>query len=84
MAQVQEIVALMRRNSRGVRFADLCRVCDSYFGEARQKGTSHRVYKTPWPGDPRVNIQNDRGSAKAYQVRQVLRAIDRLEGENRA
>ena len=23
-----------------------------------------------WPGDPRVNIQNDRGMAKAYQVRQ--------------
>jgi len=66
---------------RNVRFADLCRVCDFYFGRARQQGTSHRVYRTPWPGDPRVNIQNDRGKAKAYQVRQVLRAIDRLLGE---
>jgi len=26
-----------------------------------------------------VNIQNDRGKAKAYQVRQVLDAIDRLK-----
>lgn len=33
----------------------------------------------PWPGDPRVNIQNSNGRAKAYQVRQVLEAIDRLE-----
>jgi len=50
-----------------------------YFGEARQTGSSHRVYKTPWVGDPRVNIQNDKGMAKAYQVRQVLKAIERLE-----
>jgi hypothetical protein len=49
-----------------------------YFGEPRRHGTSHRVYRTPWPGDPRVNIQNDRGKAKAYQVRQVLRAIEKL------
>jgi len=33
----------------------------------------------PWFGDPRVNIQNDRGKAKAYQVKQVLAAIDKLE-----
>lgn len=30
-------------------------------------------------GDPRVNIQNDKGKAKAYQVRQVLAAIDKKE-----
>lgn len=32
------------------------------------------------PGDPRVNIQEGKGGkAKDYQVRQVLRAIDKLE-----
>ena len=61
---------------------DLCRVCDHYFGAARQCGTSHRIYRTPWRGDPRVNIQNDKGMAKAYQVRQVLKAIERLQREN--
>lgn len=35
----------------------------------------------PWPGDPRVNILNDKGKAKAYQVRQVLKAIDKKEGK---
>ena len=33
-------------------------------------------------GDPRVNIQNSKGKAKPYQVRQVLQAVDRLEVEN--
>ena len=79
MVGVEEIVANMRRNPKGIRFRDLCKVCDFYFGEARQTGSSHRIYRTPWAGDPRVNIQNAGGMAKAYQVRQVLRAIDRLE-----
>ena len=79
MTIVKEMVAKMRRNPKGICFRDLCKVCDFYFGESRQTGSSHRIYKTPWPGDPRVNIQNAGGMAKAYQVRQVLRAIDRLE-----
>ena len=81
MAELGAIVAAMRRNSRNVRFWDFCRVCDAYFGAARKSGGSHRVYKTPWLGDPRVNIQNAKGKAKAYQVRQVLRAIEKLENE---
>ena len=40
------------------------------------------MYKTPWAGDPRVNVQNSKGKAKAYQVRQVLMAIDRLENSD--
>jgi hypothetical protein len=81
MARLEEIIADMRRNPHGIRFLDLCRLCDFFFGKARQGGSSHRLYKTPWQGDPRVNIQNDKGIAKPYQVRQVLRAIDRLEAE---
>ena len=69
----------MRRNQRNVAYNDLYRVCEDYFGKPRQAGTSHAVFKMPWPGDPRVNIQNDKGVAKAYQVRQVLKAIDKKE-----
>ena len=62
-----------------VRFADLKKVCDEWFGKPRQTGSSHAVYKTPWPGDPRVNIQNAKGKAKPYQVRQVLWAIEQMQ-----
>ena len=79
MASVASILAEMRRNPKGIRFNDLCKVCDHYFGEPRQRGSSHRVYKIPWIGDPRVNIQNQKGKAKPYQVRQVVKAINRLE-----
>ncbi len=80
MSRVEDILAGMRENPRNIRYADLCRVCDQYFGQPRQESTSHRIYRTPWPGDPRVNIQNDHGKAKAYQVKQVLAAVDRLMG----
>jgi hypothetical protein len=82
VSSLEAILAQMRRNPQDVRFSDLCQVCDHYFGAPRRGGTSHRVYRTPWPGDPRVNIQNRKGKARAYQVRQVLKAIARLELEN--
>jgi hypothetical protein len=69
----------MKMSPKGVRFNDLKKVCEHYFGQPCQSGSSHCVFKTPWPGDPRVNIQNDKGKAKAYQVRQVLLAIEKLE-----
>jgi hypothetical protein len=81
---IDDILARMRNNPKGIRFSDLCKVCDHFFGTARQMGSSHRIYKTPWQGDPRVNIQTDKGMAKAYQVRQVLKAIERLEEEDNA
>lgn len=82
MSTIAEIIKAMKSNPKGVRFKDLCKVCDSVFGEARQSGTSHRVYRTPWLGDPRVNIQSKKGMAKPYQVKQVLQAIERIEALN--
>jgi hypothetical protein len=79
MGRTENILRQMKQNPNDVRFAELCKICDLYFGEARQKSSSHRVYKTPWQGDPRVNIQNQNGKAKAYQVKQVLKAIERME-----
>lgn len=78
MDRITQLVQSIRSSHANVKFSDLCKVCDHYFGEARQIGTSHRIYKTPWIGDPRVNIQDNKGMAKVYQVRQVLKAIDKL------
>ena len=79
MASVESLITRLRQNPANVRYADLEKVCDALFGPPRRRGGSHAVYRTPWPGDPRVNIQDDHGKAKAYQVKQVLAAIDRLE-----
>ena len=77
MAGIEDIVKDMEAG-REIRFADLYKVCEHYFGKPRNPGSSHYIFKTPWPGDPRINIQNERGNAKKYQVRQVLSALARL------
>lgn len=82
MTTIKGIISQMEQNQNNVRFSVLCKVCDHYFGKARQTGSSHRIYKTPWQGDPRVNIQNSKGKAKAYQVKQVLKAVKRLEEDH--
>jgi hypothetical protein len=82
MGDPWKILEQMRREPSNVRFNDLLKICTVYFGQPRQNGTSHAIFKTPWPGDPRVNIQNGKGKAKAYQVRQVLLAIEKLEGKS--
>ncbi len=64
------VAVMLEQMGKGgdVRFADLARVCESYFGKRRIAG-SHHIYQTPWPGDPRVNIQNEGGKAKPYQIK---------------
>lgn len=81
MGNIPKIISAMRDAPQNIRYDDLAAVCEHYFGKPRQEGTSHAVYKMPWQGDPRVNIQRGKGGkAKPYQVKQVLAAIRRLEG----
>ena len=64
MAQIEKILEMMRREPGNVSFIDSKKVCVSYFGKPRQDASSHAIFKTSWPGDPRVNIQNAKGKAK--------------------
>ena len=82
MESIESVIKWLNQSPNNIRFTDMCKICEKYFGKPRQKGTSHRVYKTPWQGDPRVNIQEDDGNVKAYQVRQIIKALERLEVEN--
>ena len=76
---ISEAIEKLEREKTSTRFSYLLRVCEEFFGPARMKG-SHHIFKTPWQGDPRLNIQSDKGKAKPYQVEQVLSALRRLEG----
>ncbi|SDH29363.1 hypothetical protein SAMN04487926_103334 [Paraburkholderia steynii] len=80
----EKILEQMRREPANVRYTALFKVCEDHFGKPRQSGSSHAVFRMPWMGDPRVNIQNEKGKAKAYQVRQVLQAIDKLKESQHA
>jgi hypothetical protein len=69
--KIKRTLRLMKESPRNVRFGDLGRVCEYYFG------------RTPWAGDPRVNIQEGPNAmAKVFQIRQVLAAIKRIDKEH--
>lgn len=68
-------------NPQNVSFNDLLKICTKLFGAPRIRG-SHHIFKTPWKGDPRINIQKDGKNAKPYQVKMVLNAIKKLEEGN--
>ncbi len=64
-------------NPKNVKFNDLLKICTQYFGNPRIRG-SHHIFKTPWKGDPRINIQKDGKMAKPYQVKLVIEALKKL------
>lgn len=68
-------------NPKNVKFDDLLKICTKYFGTPRVSG-SHHIFKTPWKGDPRINIQKEGKMAKPYQVKLVLKVLEKLKVEN--
>jgi hypothetical protein len=70
-------IGKLENERNNTRFAYLVRLCQENFGNPRIKG-SHHIFKTPWIGDPRINLQPDGNKAKPYQVDQVVDALRRL------
>jgi hypothetical protein len=76
----QKILNKAIRNPAGVRFAEIRRLAEALgFGLSRVKG-SHHIYSQP--GIPELlNLQDVGGMAKAYQVRQLLKLVERYNLE---
>lgn len=64
MPPVNKIVKALRSNPQNVAYNDLYKVCEHYFGKPRQGGTSHALFKMPWPGDPRVKHSERQGQGE--------------------
>jgi hypothetical protein len=76
--EITETIAELEREKGSTRFSRLMKICEEHFGAPRVKG-SHHIFKMPWPGDPRLNLQSDKGKAKPYQVEQVIAALKKLD-----
>lgn len=83
MKELRATIDDLQQRQASIKFNALVKICTHWFGPPHLNGGSHKVYKMPWPGDPRVNIQRaDSGMAKVYQVKQVISALIKLEEEN--
>lgn len=78
MGRCQKIYQRARASPANLRFEEACRLAECFgFQFARQRGTSHRIYKYPgWVG--LLNFQSVNGEAKDYQVKQLLDAVEEL------
>ena len=76
---IEKLIKELETNDKNIRFSRLLTICEDTFGEYRTSG-SHHIFKTPWQGDPRINLQKLKGNlSKPYQVRQVLRCLRKLK-----
>ncbi len=63
---------------RNVRFADLCRLVEALGFELRRVSGSHHVFTHPQIPEL-INLQDVRGQAKPYQIRQLMRLVERYD-----
>ncbi|MFO8165635.1 MAG: hypothetical protein R6T98_14030 [Desulfatiglandales bacterium] len=47
MAKIDDLLEKIRRNPKDVRYSDLCKICDHFFGELRQKKAAIEFTKLP-------------------------------------
>lgn len=69
---------LARGNVRNVRFSDLCGLARALGFELQRVSGSHHILVHPAIQEI-VNLQEVRGQAKPYQIRQLLRLVERYD-----
>jgi hypothetical protein len=80
--KIDKDIEFLSSNPKNIKFDELFNICKKYFGKPRNSGSSHFIFKTPWPGDPRINLQRDKKNkkmAKVYQVRDVISSLEKIK-----
>jgi predicted RNA binding protein YcfA (HicA-like mRNA interferase family) len=72
------LTRLARGDVRNVRFADLCRLVEALGFQCRRVRGSHHVFAHSDVPEL-INLQEVGGQAKPYQVRQLLRLVERYD-----
>lgn len=67
---IEEEALKLLISEKNVKFKTLLKIGTCFLKGPRIEG-SHYIFKTPWKGQPWVNIQRDGKIAKIYQVRQM-------------
>jgi predicted RNA binding protein YcfA (HicA-like mRNA interferase family) len=76
LSRDEKLLEKARKNPKGLRFTELCRLCEMAGMEARTGKGSHVPYKRSTHPRFTLSIQNKNGMAKPYQVKMLLQFID--------
>jgi len=74
----QKLLIELKGNPKKIRFVRLCQIAESFGFQTRKGSGSHRVFYRDdlWEI---LNFQNESGWAKAYQVRQFIKIIEKYK-----
>ena len=75
---IDDVLEGIERDPTDVTYDDALAVCRHLFGEPAISTASQAVFRTPWPRDPRLSVQNVKGRVKPHQVSVILRAARRF------
>ena len=73
--KARKIYEKILAGSRNLRFQDFCKVVEAFGYQLDRIRGSHHIYEHPEATRP-LNLQEDRGQAKPYQIRQFLRDVE--------
>jgi predicted RNA binding protein YcfA (HicA-like mRNA interferase family) len=76
MSSIHKLHKRIANNQRNVSFADLLRLTAAFGYEAERIAGSHHIYRHPATGT-KLNLQPKGKDAKPYQVRELLRQVER-------
>jgi predicted RNA binding protein YcfA (HicA-like mRNA interferase family) len=78
MSNADGLLEKARNSPNNIKFDELCSLAESFGYVFKRQNGSHQVYAHPDSGSI-MNFQSDKGKAKPYQVRQLLKAINLKE-----
>jgi len=76
----KKLLAILINNHNNVKFSDFIVLLNHFGFELRRINGSHHIYKNYAIGKS-INVQNDKGEAKSYQIKQFLQIIEEYELE---
>lgn len=80
MSRSDKTLARAKNSPQNVKWSDLEALCKRYFASPIRTRGSHVMFQLPWDDDPLLNIQPRGKQAKPEQVKQAVKAIERLLG----
>jgi predicted RNA binding protein YcfA (HicA-like mRNA interferase family) len=74
----RKIYQRLLHHTQNVRFSDLCKVVVAFGYKLDRTKGSHHIYEHPQAPRP-LSLQDCRGQAKPYQIRQLLRDVEEFQ-----
>ena len=72
----RKLLKKLMSGSKNVRFAEATAVAEAYGFKLDRVSGSHHIYVHP--GIPElINLQNVKGKAKTYQIKQLLKIVEK-------